>query len=75
MSDRVTDLRRSVEEPPGGFDWDEAAWREAGERMLGVVAAASTGWDSKRPSPEHPEDALKFFSGPVPRRAVTFGEW
>ena len=74
MSDRLTDLRRSVEEPPAGFDWDEAAWREAGERVLDVVAAASTGWESKRPSPEHPEDALKFFSGAVPRRPVAFDE-
>jgi glutamate/tyrosine decarboxylase-like PLP-dependent enzyme len=74
VNDRLKDLRLSVEQPPSGFDWDDAVWREAGERTLSVVAAASTGWESKRPSPEHPEDALKFFRGPLPRQAVAFGE-
>lgn len=74
MSDRLEHLRRSVEQPPEGFDWDEATWREASERVLAVVTAASTGWESKRPSPEQPEDALKFFSGPVPRKPVAFDE-
>jgi glutamate/tyrosine decarboxylase-like PLP-dependent enzyme len=74
VSDRLADLRRSVEQPPSGFDWDHEEWREAGARTLGVVAAASTDWESKRPSPEHPDDALKFFSGPLPRRPVPFGE-
>lgn len=74
MSDRLAELRRSVEHPPGGFDWDEAAWREAGERALAVVAAASTKWADKRPSPERPDDALKFFSQALPQRPVPFAE-
>src|SRR5439155_1674814 len=36
MSDRLTELGRSVEQPPSGFDWDENAWREAGGRVLFV---------------------------------------
>ena len=74
MSDRLTELRRSVEQPPAGFDWDENGWRDAGERVLRLVAAASTDWESRRPSPDHPDDALKFFNGPLPRRPVPFGE-
>ena len=74
MSDRLTELRRSVEQPPSGFDWDENAWRDAGGRALSVVAAASTQWASKRPSPEDPDAILKSFSGPLPRRPVSFQE-
>jgi aromatic-L-amino-acid/L-tryptophan decarboxylase len=74
VSDRLTDLRRSVQEQPLGFDWDEAAWREAGERALAVVAAASTDWENKRPSPESPDDALKTFSQLLPQRGVIFAE-
>ena len=74
MSDHLAELRRGVEQPPGGFDWDEARWRDAGQRLLDVVAAASAEWETRRPSPEHPDDALKFFSGTVPRKAVAFEE-
>jgi aromatic-L-amino-acid decarboxylase len=74
VSNRLAELRRGLEQPPSGFDWDEAAWREAGERTLGVIAAASTEWESKRPSPKRPDDALKFFSQPLPRRAVAFAD-
>ncbi|TMB66147.1 MAG: aspartate aminotransferase family protein [Chloroflexi bacterium] len=74
MSDRLTALRRSVDQPPAGFDWDENAWREAGERVLRLVAAASTDWESRRPSPDHPDDALKLFSGPTPQDGVAFEE-
>jgi len=74
VSDRLTALRRSVDQPPAGFDWDENAWREAGERVLRLVAAASTDWESRRPSPDHPDDALKLFSGPTPQDGVAFEE-
>ena len=74
MSDRLKELRRGVEDPPSGFDWDEKAWREAGERVLRLVAAASTNWESRRPSPEHPDDALKLFTGPPPQDGVAFEE-
>ena len=74
MSDRLKELRRGVEDPPSGFDWDEKAWREAGERALRLVAAASTNWESRRPSPEHPDDALKLFTGPPPQDGVAFEE-
>src|SRR5437879_13321855 len=74
MSDRLTELRRSVEQPPSGFDWDENAWRDAGGRALSVVAAASTQWANRRPSPEDPDAILKSFSGPLPRRPVSFQE-
>jgi aromatic-L-amino-acid decarboxylase len=74
LNSRLDDLRRSVEKPPVGFDWDETAWHEAGERMLRLVAAVSTDWETRRPSPEHPEDALKLFSGPAPRKPRPFGE-
>jgi glutamate/tyrosine decarboxylase-like PLP-dependent enzyme len=72
VSDRLAELRRGVEHPPGGFDWDAATWREAGQRLLDVIAAASAEWEARRPSPETPDDALEFFSGPAPRKAVAF---
>lgn len=74
MSDRLTELRKRVEQAPGGFDWDRARWREAGSRLLEVVAAASTGWDARRPSPEHPDDAAELFQGPLPSSPATFDE-
>lgn len=74
MISRLEDIRRSVEKPPEGFDWDETAWRQAGDRLLGVVAAASTEWDARRPSPERPDDALKHFSRPVPQKPLPFGD-
>ncbi len=74
MNDRVAGLRRGVEQPPSGFDWDEATWNDAGQRLLKVAVAASTEWESRRPSPEHPDDALKFFSSPLPQKAVSFEE-
>lgn len=74
MSGNLEGLRRSVEKPPAGFDFDEAAWLEAGERMLQVAAAASTGWDKRRPSPERPEEALEHFSGPIPKNPRPLAE-
>ncbi len=74
MSDRLAELRRSVERPPSGFDWDAARWREAGGRLLEVVAAASTGWESRRPSPERPDDAAELFQGPLPISPTSFEE-
>lgn len=74
MSERLEQLRRSVASPPEGFDWDQAEWRDAGRRLLEIVAAASTGWDQRRPSPEHPDDALRFFSGPLPQRPTTLAD-
>ena len=74
MNDRLAELRRGVEQVPTGFDWDEAAWTEASQRLLKVVVAASTEWENRRPSPEHPDDALKFFSGALPHKGVPFDE-
>jgi glutamate/tyrosine decarboxylase-like PLP-dependent enzyme len=74
VSDRLAELRRSVEQPPAGFDWDENGWRDAGARVLSLVATASTDWESRRPSPDHPDDALKLFSGPLPQDGVAFDE-
>ncbi|MCH7617156.1 MAG: aspartate aminotransferase family protein [Chloroflexi bacterium] len=72
MSDRLAELRRSVEQAPSGFDWDAATWREAGSRLLDVVVKASTEWESRRPSPERPDDALDLFQGPLPDSPVSF---
>lgn len=74
MSDRLEALRRSVEEPPPGFDWDTTRWREAGARLLEVVAAASTGWETRRPAPESPDAAAALFSGPLPTSPTSFEE-
>jgi aromatic-L-amino-acid decarboxylase len=74
MSTSLEDLRRSVEKPPEGFDFDEAAWLEAGERMLRVAAAASTEWEKRRPSPERPDEALEHFSGPIPKKPQALAE-
>ncbi len=72
MSDRLSELRRSVEHAPLGFDWDAESWREAGSRLLDVVVKASTEWESRRPSPERPDDALDLFQGPLPDSPVAF---
>lgn len=74
MSDSLAELRRRVAEPPSGFDWDEGAWKAAGQRLLDFVVEASTKWEDRRPSPENPDDALKFFSGGLPRKGVRFEE-
>jgi glutamate/tyrosine decarboxylase-like PLP-dependent enzyme len=74
MSDRLEELRRRVERPPEGFDWDATRWREAGARMLEFVTAVSTSWADRRPSPETPDDATAFFQGPLPRAGVAFEE-
>jgi aromatic-L-amino-acid decarboxylase len=74
VRDRLRALRGSVEEPPAGFDWDGARWREEGSRLLALVAAASTGWDTRRPSPERPDDAATLFDGPLPAKPRSFSE-
>lgn len=74
MSDRLAELRRSVEQQPTGFDWDAAGWREHGSRLLEVIASASTGWDARRPSPEHLDLAAELFKGPLPRSPTPFEE-
>jgi aromatic-L-amino-acid decarboxylase len=74
MSEGLEQIRRSVARPPDGFDWDEKEWQAAGRRMLDILAAASTDWDHRRPSPARPDDALRFFSGSLPRRPVAFEE-
>ncbi len=70
--DRLTELRRSVEQQPPGFDWDADLWREQGAKLLDVVIKASTGWDARRPSPERPDDALDLFQGPLPDSPLPF---
>jgi glutamate/tyrosine decarboxylase-like PLP-dependent enzyme len=42
--------------------------------LLDVVVKASTDWESRRPSPEHPDEALDHFQGPVPASAVPFDQ-
>ena len=74
MSDRLEALRRSVERAPAGFDWDAGDWRAQGERLLDVVASASTGWDGRRPSPERPDLAGELFEGALPHAPVPFDE-
>jgi glutamate/tyrosine decarboxylase-like PLP-dependent enzyme len=74
VSDRLSELRRSVERAPAGFDWDAENWREAGARLLDVVIQASTGWETRRPSPERPDDALDYFHGALPDSPVSFDE-
>jgi glutamate/tyrosine decarboxylase-like PLP-dependent enzyme len=56
------------------MDWDDAAWLEAGGRFLEVATRASTDWDARRPSPEHPKNALEYFSGGLPRKGVSLKE-
>lgn len=72
MSQRLNELRRSVENPPEGFDWGEGEWQEAGKHIFDIAAKASVGWQSRRPSPENPDDALRYFSEPLPERPVSF---
>ena len=72
MSDRLSELRRSVEQAPPGFDLDADSWRKAGSRILDVVVKASTEWQSRRPSPERPDDALDLFQGPLPDSPLPF---
>jgi glutamate/tyrosine decarboxylase-like PLP-dependent enzyme len=72
VSDDLKELRRTVERPPAGFDWDEARWRDAGARLLDVVASASTGWEKRRPAPARPDDAADLFSGPLPASPSSF---
>ncbi|MEX2247901.1 MAG: pyridoxal-dependent decarboxylase [Dehalococcoidia bacterium] len=74
MPERLAELRKSVEQPPVDFDWDAGRWRAEGSRLLEVLAAASTGWDTRRPSPERPDDALAVFAGPLPASPVSFEE-
>ena len=64
----IEELRRAVEEAPEGFDWDSETWREATSRMAGVVIAASTDWEKRRPSPEDPDAAVTAFREPLPKR-------
>ncbi|HEX5480540.1 MAG TPA: pyridoxal-dependent decarboxylase, partial [Dehalococcoidia bacterium] len=73
MTDRLTELRSALDDRPSGFDWDERAWHEHGARLLEVLTAASTGWDARRPSPEHPGLAADLFSDRLPDAPVPFG--
>jgi glutamate/tyrosine decarboxylase-like PLP-dependent enzyme len=74
VTDRLEKLRQSLANPPEGFDWDEAEWQDAGSRLVDFSARVSMDWDARRPSPEGPDRALDYFSGPLPRRAVPFDE-
>jgi aromatic-L-amino-acid decarboxylase len=74
VSNRLAELRKAVERPPVEFDWDAVRWREEGARLLEVIAAASTGWDARRPSPERPDDAEELFTGPLPTSPASFEE-
>ena len=72
MSDRLAELRRALDDRPSGFDWDERQWHEHGARLLEVLTAASTGWDARRPSPEHPQRAAELFSERLPVAPIPF---
>ena len=74
MSDRLAELRRGVEQPPSGFDWDATDWREHGSRLLDVVVSASTGWDGRRPSPDDPDIVPELFTDRLPGSPVPFEE-
>jgi glutamate/tyrosine decarboxylase-like PLP-dependent enzyme len=74
VSKRLTELRRSVEEQPRGFDWNAAEWREHGTRLLDVISSASTGWEQRRPSPEDADVAGELFDGPLPTSPVPFDD-
>jgi glutamate/tyrosine decarboxylase-like PLP-dependent enzyme len=74
VSDRLAELRERVALPPAGFDWDAERWREAGGRLLDVVAEASTGWGGRRPSPERPDQALTFFQEPLPKKPTAIDD-
>ncbi|HEY5638467.1 MAG TPA: pyridoxal-dependent decarboxylase, partial [Dehalococcoidia bacterium] len=63
-----------MERAPSGFDWSPEDWREEGARLLDVVIKASTGWESRRPAPERPDDALDLFQGPLPDSPVPFDQ-
>ncbi|MBI5288940.1 MAG: aspartate aminotransferase family protein [Chloroflexi bacterium] len=74
MSNRLQELRRAVEHQPPGFDWDARQWREQGSRLLEIVASASTGWDTRRPSPADLDGVLGLFDGLVPSGGASFEE-
>jgi glutamate/tyrosine decarboxylase-like PLP-dependent enzyme len=38
--------------PDVDFDWDASAWRRAGQRLLDLAVAASTGWEKRPPAPQ-----------------------
>jgi aromatic-L-amino-acid decarboxylase len=72
MTERLAELRRGVERPPAGFDWDATRWRQHGSRILETIASASTGWDDRRPSPEDPDLAAGLLGRPLPASPVPF---
>jgi glutamate/tyrosine decarboxylase-like PLP-dependent enzyme len=74
VTDRLSELRRSVETPPPGFDWDIAGWEEHGSRLLDVLASASAGWERRRPTPEAAETASDLVGEALPRSPVPFGQ-
>lgn len=65
-------LRRAVEEAPVGFDWDSAQWRDATNRMLDAITAASTGWEQRRASPAEPDAAMTLFNEPLAKSPAPF---
>ncbi len=66
LTNRLDELRSSVETPPEGLDWDESTWHKAGARLVDLAASISTDWDGRRPSPSSPDDALSYFSEALP---------
>lgn len=72
VTDRLAELRRSVEQPPAGFDWDAAAWHEHGSRLLDVLTSASTAWEERRPSPADADIAEGLLGEALPRSPVPF---
>ncbi len=52
--------------PEVDFDWSEEQWRCAGEQLLGIATAASSGW-STRPASPATEVAGGAYAGLLPR--------
>jgi aromatic-L-amino-acid/L-tryptophan decarboxylase len=67
-----------VPEPPDlpdvSFDWSPEQWRDAGRRLLDLAESASTGWDTRRPSPPPDHDTWAPFRDPLPRGGSTLDD-
>ncbi|MEX2226242.1 MAG: pyridoxal-dependent decarboxylase [Dehalococcoidia bacterium] len=67
-------LRARLVHPLVDFDWDAERWRAYGERLLDVLAAASTNWDQRPPAPLPADDVAASFDGPLPASGIPFDD-